>query len=464
MLYRIGPAMLSLALAGAVPRCTHIPEGDGGFDGYAGASGASVGGVAGATGGSAGTSSHGGSAGLSGVGGAAGLGAGQGGESGISGGGLSSGGSAGATGGSAGATGGSAGASGGSTAGTGAVQEGSFTLSATTLLFVAACQFTPQTLTITNTSSIPLTWHASGDLSTTLLTPTGSTLQPGEQVSVSVLSQIHPAAGSVGFSGSTSVISIDADVAPSQSIQVVAQLSGKPPPSAPLPPDIDFGDVPVGSGATAFVPVNTTPILVISSQTAPEFSLSGAAPNFQGTFGQGWTVTFRPAIPGAAQATLAFTDFSESTCPPNTIAARGTGIVVGAAGCASSTLIPFGTPCGTNQVCAMLPTPAIACVTELTLVGSPVTSAPGALFSGLIASGTAASGSQFAALTASIDWGDQTVSAGSIVPTNPPTTLLLLFTVTGSHTYASSGSFQGTVTVTDQTTHFSAETTFTASS
>jgi hypothetical protein len=461
--YRIWPGMLSMAMAWPVPMCTRNTGGGMG-DGYAGAS---AGGVAGTISGSAGTvSSAGGSAGSHSIAGGAGLGAGgAGGEAG-----LSSAGSAGRSGGAgdtsiagsgvagtAGAGGQNGGGTGG-TAGAGGAQAG-FTLSQTLLSFFSMCVFTPQTLTITNTSNVPLTWHASGNLSAVLLTPSGSTLQPGDGVSVSVLPQIQPGLGSVG---SSSVVSIDADVAPSQSIEVTAQLTGKPAPSGPLPPDIDFGNVPVGSAATAFVPVNSTPILVISSETTPEFSLSGAAPNFQGTFGNGWTVTFQPAVAGAAQATLAFTDFSLSTCPPNTISARGTGIVAGTAGCAMPG-IPFGTPCGTNQVCALLPTPAIACVTELTLVGSPVTSAPGSLFSGAVASGTAASGSQFAAFTASIDWGDQTVSAGSIVPTFPPTTTSVSFTVTGSHSYASTGSFQGTVTVTDGTTHFSAETTFTAS-
>jgi hypothetical protein len=359
MLYRIWPGMLSLAMAWSAPTCTH--QADGG--GYAGASGASTGGLAGATSGGAGTVGSG-SGGLgAGEGGGAGMASGgsAGTSSGADAGGMASGGSAGtssgadaggmASGGSAGTssgadaggmnsggagaisgadtgggTAGAAGASGGSAAGaggaggTGGVQQGSFTLSGTTLQFVGSCAFTQQTLTIANTSSVPLTWHASGDLATTLLTPNGSTLEPGGQVSVSVLPQI-----TLG-DFSSSVISIDADVAPSQSIEVDAQLFGKEPPG-PLPPDIDFGDVPVGSHASAFIGVVTPNVqILVMSGTNFDFSLSGAAPNLQ-PGGFGWILNFEPSTAGAQLSTLIFTDFAMDVCPPNSITARGVGVI-----------------------------------------------------------------------------------------------------------------------------------------
>jgi hypothetical protein len=209
----------------------------------------------------------------------------------------------------------------GGTAGAGGAQA-SFTLSQTLLSFSALCVFTPQTVIITNTSSVPLTWHASGDVSAVLLTPNGSTLQPGDGVSVSVLPQIQASA----FLGSPLVVSIDADVAPSQSIEVDALLIGKPAPPQPLPPDVDFGNVRVGDAVTGFVGVVGGSVQVLTSSNSWVFALSGAAPNLQSGFGFGWTVTFQPATAGPQQSTLTFTDFAMDICPPNTITARGVGV------------------------------------------------------------------------------------------------------------------------------------------
>jgi hypothetical protein len=182
------------------------------------------------------------------------------------------------------------------------------------------CKFVAQTLTISNTSSVPLTWRATGDVSTVLLTPSGSTLPPNGQVSVSVIPQI-----AIGLFA-TSTVNIEADDAASQSISVFAQLGGKAPPQN-LPPDIDFGNVSIGAQPTAFVPVvgPNVAIATIQSTTSSAFSLSGNAPNTQ-VGGFGWTVTFKPLTTGAQQATILFTDFNMDVCAPNSITAHGVGV------------------------------------------------------------------------------------------------------------------------------------------
>ena len=284
-----------------------------GTSGTAGASGsAEAAGTSGTTGtsGSAGTPAGGasGSAGTSGFAGTAGAG-------GTSEGGASQ---------SAGSSGAPGPSAAGGASGAGGAQQGSFTLSDTSLLFVGQCATTAQPLTITNTSSIPLTWHGSPSLSTTVLTPNGSTLQPGQALAVSVLPQamfgVPP----------PSTVRIDADVAPSQTVQLTVSLGGKPAPDL-LPPDIDFGNVTVGASATAFVGIAGvgigTQILALSDSISNnEFRLSGNAPNIQLGQGFGWIVTFQPLTTGAKERTLTFTDFSNSVCPPNTFKARGVGL------------------------------------------------------------------------------------------------------------------------------------------
>ncbi len=102
-----------------------------------------------------------------------------------------------------------------------------------------------------------------------------------------------------------------------------------------------------------------------------------------------------------------------------------------------------GTPCGpagAGFVC----NPASLCDPQLGVTVSSQTFSPGVAFSGTV--GTVADlvpGDTAASLMATIDWGDGTTSAGTLSGTTSP------FTVTGSHTYAASGSVIVTVTVTD---------------
>jgi hypothetical protein len=473
MLYRIGPAMLSLVMAGAVPRCAHIPYGDGDFDGDAGAS---AGGVAGTR------SGKGGSGGSRSVGGGAGLGAGESGEAGMSSagsagvsGGVNGGGAAGTAGTGAGGGSGTGGASAGGAAGSGGgsmtgelLLSGTFlsspfpTQSANMAFLGATCNgvaVPPQPFTLSNGTNVSIDWSSTLTEPFPFLSivPSGSSLPPGASVTVMVTplplapASIPPAllpnlSGAITISGDPSGLPLVVNV--TEQVVLGIDISWSP-------VTLDFGMVPIGG------PAGILTVTQESGGTSVELGSDNShfATNRTGGFTPGtWSVLFSPSVLGVQTATLTWGALSSNSpfCTPHTFTATGTGIVVGSAGCAQPG-IPFGTPCGTNQVCAF-PGP---CVTELTLAGSPVTFAPGSLFSGTVASGTVAS-AQSAVLTANIDWGDQTASAGSVVlPTQ--SILSLPFTVNGSHTYASSGSFQGTVTVTDQTTAFSAQTTFTAS-
>lgn len=81
----------------------------------------------------------------------------------------------------------------------------------------------------------------------------------------------------------------------------------------------------------------------------------------------------------------------------------------------------------------------------LTLTGAPVTAIEGATFSGVIASFTDADPNGVASdYNATITWGDQTTSAGTISANGSGG-----FAVSGSHTYAEEGNYSVAVTVSD---------------
>ena len=287
--------------------------------GHSATGGEATGGTSG-SGGTAGTGGTAGSSGLAGLGGTAG-GGGSAGGSGIGGTAGICGGTAGTGGGTSG-TGGTAGAGGtAGTGGAGGAQQGSFTLSSTTLNYAGVCELSAQTLTITNTSGVALTWHATASPATTSVSPNGSTLGPGQAVAVSVLPAI--------FAPGPASLSINADVAPSQSVQINKFVSGKPPPPQ-LPLDIDFGNVALGVRVTAFVSVNGLGTDVkIMGKTGPdnnEFQQSGFTPAGQ-PGGVGWQIYFLPTTLGAKEQKFAFNDFSFAICPPNTFMARGVGVL-----------------------------------------------------------------------------------------------------------------------------------------
>ena len=276
-----------------------------GADGAAGTGSAGIGGLSsgGASSGAGGASSGAGAS--SGGGGAT---SGAGGASGIGG--------AVDTGGVAGTGGGASGSAG--VAGAGGAQQGSFTLSTPSLNFlVDSCPFT-RSFTITNTSSSSLTWQVSGDLSAVSIVPTGSTLPAGGAVSVSVTPKW-------GVKGASPVLSIDADIAPSQPLALSIYISGyydQP------PADIDFGNVPVPGYSSVFISAFTIggsfPGLGLGSIN-PAFGLSGFTPAQQ-SGGFGWTLTFHAQTLGPQQTTLQIGAIGGTVCPPNTFIARAVGV------------------------------------------------------------------------------------------------------------------------------------------
>jgi hypothetical protein len=325
----------------------------------------------------------------------------------------------------------------------------------------------PASFTLSNSSNAPLAWSTTVTESFPFfsIAPTGSSLLPGETVTVTVTpSALAPSSLPHGFQPNFSgTIAISGDPAGTQTVSVSEPVMGVD--ISWTPANLDFGLVPISNGPPVGNPSATQTVTESGPPTNSPIELSSDNPSFSANLTTplpprtSWAVAFAPTKLGVQTATLTWRTQSGSSifCSAHTFTATGTGIVLGAASCAVPPILP-GTPCGTNQVCAF----GGGCVTELTLVGSPVTSAPGSLFSGAVASGKVANGAQPAALTASIDWGDQTVSAGSVVLAGQSTPSGLPFTIDGSHTYASAGSFQGTVTVTDQMTTFSAQTPFTA--
>ena len=184
MLQRVWATLLGLALPWVPQTCTYGGDDDGGHGG----SSTGHGGASGASGG--GASSLAGVGGLTGLGGGGLATGGTGGKAAAAGASSAGAGTSGAGSGSGG-TAGTVGAAGASVAGTAGVQQSRFTLSDTLPGILALCEVQPGPLTtITNTSSLPLTWHATTTfvpgILTVVVTPPGSTLAPGEAVTLLV--------------------------------------------------------------------------------------------------------------------------------------------------------------------------------------------------------------------------------------------------------------------------------------
>ena len=99
-------------------------------------------------------------------------------------------------------------------------------------------------------------------------------------------------------------------------------------------------------------------------------------------------------------------------------------------------------------------------MTELTIAGSTVSAPPGSAVSGVIATGTIAVAPS-ATLLAYTDWGDGIAqdSRSSITLGNGG--FNVPFSVNGTHKYANTGTYQGTVTVMAPLTQSSASAKFT---
>jgi len=191
-------------------------------------------------------------------------------------------------------------------------------------MFYDSCALPPQSFTITNTSNVNLTWHAWANLSWAVPTPSGSTLAPGQAVEVSV--NVH----SSGLFEST-VINIDTTAAPSQTVQVSTNYITYPAPTS-LPPNVEFGNVPLGTTVTAGV--NAFAVgggyqslaAVSSGPHSVDIQFPLGAPTNQPSGVFGWMVTFKPQSLGEHAGKIAFIDIFKGTCPPNTITVHGVGV------------------------------------------------------------------------------------------------------------------------------------------
>lgn len=180
----------------------------------------------------------------------------------------------------------------------------------TTLNFHDNCPMA-KTVTISNTSSVPLTWQMSGNLSNIAVTPLGSTLPAGGAVDVSVTPKVN---------GALFDVSIDADIAPSQLLTISIVVSGGYFTGSLA--DVYFGNVPIGMSSTQLITAPSFPGVILASANAA-FKLLAAVPySPPGS----WVLTFTPTSPGDQQSTLTVGSMVGVVCPPNTFIAHGVGV------------------------------------------------------------------------------------------------------------------------------------------
>ena len=489
----------SVAGAADVGSCT------GGIAGWSGSAGANAGGVAGLAG--AAGSNAGGVAGFAGVagsnaGGVGGLAGNAGGVGGLAGsntggsGGVAAGGNcgfpgpvcAGATGasGEGGLAGSNSGGSGGVAAGgncgfpgpvcagaTGASGEGgsggsngdpsaSLTFSTQALYFSSlACGEAPsssssRTFTITNPSSVTKVWRALfvGEAAQFFsVDPSSASLLPGATVTVTVTPLLIPTGSVPLLHNNTGAIVITANSqVQGNAIALYEQISGAFFSSSPQ--DLNFGIVPLNTSVDTWVPPFANNHYAPFSDNAPSFTATWhPAPDSL------WSVHFVANAPFIQRAKFTWQPGGPypAVCTPNTFTATAVVSVPGGAGC-SAPGVPPGTPCGTYLVCSG--DNLGACVTELTIAGSTVSAPPGSAVSGVIATGTIAVAPS-ATLLANTNWGDDIGqdSRSSITLGNGG--FNVSFSVNGTHKYANTGTYEGTVTVRDPLTQSSASAKFT---
>jgi streptogramin lyase len=100
-----------------------------------------------------------------------------------------------------------------------------------------------------------------------------------------------------------------------------------------------------------------------------------------------------------------------------------------------------GTTCGPDSLCS-----GAVCVPQLSVTATASTFTPGAAFTGTLGSVSDSLGTDTAAsLTATIDWGDGSVTAGTVSGTSSP------FVLGGSHMYVARTAAMLTITITDPT-------------
>jgi len=195
-------------------------------------------------------------------------------------------------------------------------------------------------------------------------------------------------------------------------------------------------------------------------------SLSGTPVSFAALAGTSFTTTvanftdtFTGNAAGYFNATIEWGDSTTSA-----------GVVTGGGGAYSVSGTHTYAGSGTFVVTVTLsddsPGTATAMVTSTAHVAGtgvnafPVTFAAteGTAFNGVVATFTdSRAGALVSDFTATIDWGDGTMTAGTVTSTSPG-----VFAVSGMHTYADEGAFSVPVQVTDNVSHLTASTTSTA--
>ncbi len=204
-------------------------------------------------------------------------------------------------------------------------------LSTTTLNFSTSCPpgfgqgqpTLPQSFTIANPGSSAVTWTAMASPSSVfVLAPTGSTLNPGQTATVTVL----PSPGTPGPAQGQLIVTANGA---SQAIALNLTVGGNV--VGPLQ-NIDFGNVPIGTVASAFVPLSgAAPGLELTNRgNSGDFLVVMGAPSQQSE-GFGWRVTFVPFTLGPESTTLEFVSVAGALiCAPNTFTATGTGVLADA--------------------------------------------------------------------------------------------------------------------------------------
>jgi len=125
-----------------------------------------------------------------------------------------------------------------------------------------------------------------------------------------------------------------------------------------------------------------------------------------------------------------------------------TGVVTCSSGkptCLEGSLLADGTSCGNQNVCIMG-----SCVPQLTFAGNTLTSTTLAIDGSLAGLTDVLTAEMSDAFSATVDWGDGTTSPGTVTGSAG------MFTVSGSHTFSTLGTYTGKVTVTDASTGASA--------
>jgi hypothetical protein len=204
------------------------------------------------------------------------------------------------------------------------VQQSRFTLSETPPGGTVICEVTLARLTtITNTSSLPLTWRptiVTPGVFSVVVTPPGSTLAPGE--AVAALVSVRPPQVSGSLPSDRVIIDIGADDSPSQRIQLYVSMQGQY--DLNEYPDLDFGNVALG--ARSDLTINRNPRVLQSHLGFDQLQNPEFTWNYSAT-GGAWILSFQPRSVGAKEVTVEIIALPQLCPSPITFKMRGVGVI-----------------------------------------------------------------------------------------------------------------------------------------